>query len=215
MTLEKATKTPAYIWFDTEFTSLDMNQARLLQVSMLATDISLNRLSSTDHDINLYISLDPSYPVSEWVEQNLSGILTACRSGNAVSLDTADRMLVEALDSIGIPGLETGIKPMLAGNTIHMDLTLAKQFLPRFTTRLHYRMLDVSVLKVIWLDWLDGEVFDKDNVELLQSFLPDNCSLPAGSSHDAYYDIHASLAELRFYREKLGLNKYGTATHNT
>ena len=46
MTAQEDAGTPAYLWFDSEFTSLDPDQGRLLQVALLVTDSALNRLTA-------------------------------------------------------------------------------------------------------------------------------------------------------------------------
>ena len=203
MASEEFVPTPAYLWFDTEFTDLDPNKARLLQVALLITDRNLNRLTPAEKDINLYIRLDPSAKVSSWVEENLPDLLARCRSDEAVELEEADRRLAELVDGVIGPIDEAITKrPVLAGNAVYVDRNMARMFLPRFVNRLHYRVLDVSALKIVWNDWMLGETFDKEKPEHIRGNLPDSVMLPAGSVHDAYYDIHASLAELNAYRKR-------------
>jgi oligoribonuclease len=198
--------TPAYLWFDTEFTGLDTDHAALLQVALLVTDSSLRRLTAPDRDVNLCIRLDASAPVSPWVEKNLAGLLARCRSNEAVPLEEADRRLAALIDeAVGPPSDNIKRRPVLAGNTVHMDLTLARKFLPELTRRLHYRLLDVSTLKVLWNDWFSQPAFDKGAPDLVRQHVPAGLGLPVAGEHDAYYDIHASLAELNYYRQKLSI----------
>jgi len=198
------TPTPAYLWFDTEFTSLDPNQARLLQVALLITDIDLNRLTSPEEDLNLCITLEPGAKVSGWVEENLPELLAQCRSDAAVTVDEADRQLAALVDkAIGPSAKDIADRPVLAGNAVHMDLLMARMFLPEFERRLHYRLLDVSTLKLLWNDRHPGQAFDKDTPATVAEHLPDGIALPSGAAHDAYYDIHASLAEMNYYRTRL------------
>jgi oligoribonuclease len=195
--------TPAYLWFDAEFTSLDTDQARLLQVALLITDPSLKRLTAPARDVNLYIKLTPDVPVSLWVEQNLTDLLVQCRSLNAVPVEEADRRLAQAVDEAVGPAADSiKRRPILAGNTVHMDMALVRKFLPEFARRLHYRILDVSTLKILWNDWFAGPDFDKSNAGLIRQHLPAGIEPPPGGEHDAYADIHASLAELNYYRRQ-------------
>ena len=62
----------AYVWFDTEFTSLDLDEAQLLQVSVMLTDKDLKRLTPPEEDINIYIRLPENVKVSPWVEKHNS-----------------------------------------------------------------------------------------------------------------------------------------------
>ena len=204
MTDKPLTPTPAYLWFDTEFTSLEPQHARLLQVSLLITDINLNRMTPPADDINLCITLAPDAKVSGWVEENLANLLTHCRSETAVSVAEADRQLAMRVDNtIGPAAKEIANRPVLAGNAVHMDLLMVRTFLPEFEKRLHYRLLDVSTLKLLWNDSHSDQPFDKDTPSVVANNLPATVTSPSGSAHDAYYDIHASLAEMNYYRTRL------------
>ena len=93
-------------------------------------------------------------------------------------------------------------QPVLAGNSVHNDWFLMRRFLPLFGSRLHYRLLDVSTIKIQWMDWAGQEAFDKENTNLLNRYYPGE-PLDAANAHDALFDIKASIAELAFYRAHL------------
>ena len=156
MTEEQFKKSGAYVWFDAEFTSLELDQARLLQVAVIVTDTDLNRLHPVEDDLNLCIRLEEGEQVSEWVAENLPGLVGQCRSEGAVSLDEADRRIAALLDRYcGTPCASMGDRPVLAGNSVHNDWFLMRKFLPLFGSRLHYRLLDVSTIKIQWQDWVE------------------------------------------------------------
>jgi oligoribonuclease len=202
MSTEERSRTPAYLWFDSEYTSLEPGQARLLQVALLITDPALRRLTAPARDVNLYIRLAPDAPVSAWVAANLADVLRQCRSENAVPVEEADRRLAALVDeAVGPPAADVKRRPVLAGNTVHMDLALVRMFLPAFASRLHYRLLDVSTLKILWQDGAVGPAFDKTKPGLIAQHLPPGLIPPSAEKHDAYFDIHASLAELNYYRQ--------------
>ncbi len=193
-------KSKGYVWFDAEFTSLDLDRARLLQVAVIITDTDLNRLHSEEDDLNLCIRLEEGETVSPWVEENLSGLVSKCRSEDAVSVGEADRRIAALIDRCcGAAGESISERPVLAGNSVHNDWFLMRKFLPEFSTRLHYRLLDVSSLKIQWQDWKGGDAFDKENVALLNQYFPGG-TIDAANAHDALFDIKASIAELAFYR---------------
>ena len=205
MTAEERIATPAYLWFDSEFTSLDPEQGRFLQVALTITDTALRRLSTPAQDVNLCIALAPDIPVSPWVAEHLPELVGRCRSAEAVSIEEADRRLTELVDTIvGPVAAEIKRRPVLAGNTVYMDLTLVRKFLPGFARRLHYRLLDVSAIKVLWNDWGAGPLFEKESPEWVARHLPEGMQVPDAKAHDAFYDIHASLAELNYYRQRMG-----------
>lgn len=77
-----------------------------------------------------------------------------------------------------------GQPAILAGNSIHNDRNFIKQWWPELDLRLHYRMLDVSSLK-IFMQGRYGVEYEKKEV------------------HRAFDDIQASIAELQYYLEWL------------
>lgn len=200
-------KSKAYVWFDAEFTSLELDHARLLQVAVIVTDTNLRRIAPPEADLNLCIRLEEGDGVSPWVAENLPVLVAQCRSAEAVSIGEADRQIAALLDRYcGIPCAEMADRPVLAGNSVHNDWFLMRKFLPMFGSRLHYRLLDVSAIKIQWQDWAGQPPFDKENIELLNRYFP-AAALPSVNAHDALFDIKASIAELAFYRAHLRLDQ--------
>ena len=90
-----------YVWFDTEFTSLDMERARLLQAAMVVTDRQLRRVAAPDRDLNLFFRLAEDAPCDPWVEEHLQPLLTRCRDGrDVVSVEEGDALLAARLDDL-------------------------------------------------------------------------------------------------------------------
>ena len=198
-------KSSAYVWFDAEFTSLELDQARLLQVAVIITDTDLRRLAPEEADLNLCIRLGEGEGVSEWVAENLPVLVEQCRSDDAVSMEEADLRIAALLDQYcGTPCSEMADRPVLAGNSVHNDWFLMRKFLPMFGSRLHYRLLDVSTIKIQWQDWVGQQPFNKESVEQLNQYFPGG-GIDSANAHDALFDIKASIAELAFYRSQLGL----------
>jgi oligoribonuclease len=190
-----------YIWFDTEYSDLDLERAQLLQVSALITDTSLRRVVPHDNDVILPIRLPIGEILSPWVEQNLPDLVRACRSELAIDLVAADNQLASYVDAVvGSPAASERERPFLAGNSIHADWWLVQHFLPSFRSRLHYRHLDVTSFKLEWQRVHPDIEFEKENKDIIRKYFPEAVLPDAGTRHDAYYDIQASIAELAFYR---------------
>jgi oligoribonuclease len=207
-TQPERTVTPGYVWFDTEFTGLDTADAHLLEVAMVMTDTSLRRIADASADVRLCVRLDREAHLSDWVRQNLAALLDRCRSSEAMPVSEVDLVLAARVDgALGRAPADPKLRPVLAGNTVHMDAALARRLLPEFSRRLHYRLLDVSTLKTFWNDSFAGQVFNKEDVSMIRDWLPAGFSLPAAAAHDAYYDVHATLAEMNYYRRHLGAGK--------
>jgi oligoribonuclease len=196
----------AYVWFDTEFTSLELDEARLLQVAVMLTDKNLKRITPPEEDLNFHIRLSDTAPLSSWVEKNLPDLVKKCRSHSAVPLEEVDAKLTAFVDRwCGTPDKTVQKRPLMAGNSVHTDWMLARKFLPVFTSRLHYRLLDVSALKVQWLDLTEGAEFKKDDPKTVKKYFPE-ADLRRLRQHDAYYDIVASAAELAYYRAHMNFS---------
>ncbi len=193
-----------YVWFDTEYSSLETERAVLLQVAALITDMSLRRVVSEKHDVRLTIRLPEGKTVSPWVKQNLPDLVKACRSPEAVDIAEADTRLAAYVDSVsGLPAERENQRPVLAGNTVHADWWFIRRFLPRFGSRLNYRHLDVTAFKLEWKRLYPDAEFEKKNPEIIRTYFPQAVLAVAGTRHDAYYDLQASIAELAFYRRHL------------
>ncbi|MFA6172740.1 MAG: exonuclease domain-containing protein [Kiritimatiellales bacterium] len=195
----------AYVWFDTEFTSLELDEAQLLQVAVMLTDKDLKRITPPEEDLNFYIRLPENAPLSPWVQKNIPELIKKCRSRAAVPVEEVDAKLSVFIDRwCGTPTKTIQKRPLLAGNSIHTDWMLARKFFPAFTGRLHYRLMDVSALKIQWLDLTDGEEFKKDDPKTIKKYFPE-ADLRRLRQHDACFDIVASAAELAYYRAHMHL----------
>lgn len=196
-------KNVLYAWFDTEYSNLDLDTAVLLQVALIVTDPSLKRVLPVEEDVRLVVRLPEGVGVSPWVMENLPDLERRCRSDSAVAVAEVDARLSASVDlACRLSASGSNERPVLAGNSIHADWWLARRFLPGFLSRLHYRHLDVTALKLEWqrLGWNE---FDKENAENVRKWFPE-ATIPAiENRHDAYYDVQASIAELAFYRTHL------------
>lgn len=193
-----------YVWFDTEYSTLELETAFLLQVAALITDTSLRRILPPEQDVRLTIRIPEGKSISPWVEQNLSDLVRACRSSEAVDGAVADEHLAAYVDAVaGLPAEKENQRPVLAGNSVHADWWLVRRFLPRFLSRLHYRHLDVTAFKLEWLRLRPETEFEKDTPGIINEYFSEAVLPGSGGRHDAYYDLQASIAELAFYRRHL------------
>ena len=124
-------KDSLYVWFDTEYSNLELETAALLQVAAIITDTSLRRVLPRERDVSLAIRLPHGIAASPWVEQNLPDLLKACRSSAAVDSSEADNLLSAYVDAAeGPPKDRKDERPVLAGNSIHADWWLLAAFCP-------------------------------------------------------------------------------------
>jgi len=189
-----------YLWFDTEYTSLELDEARLLQVALVATDATLQRLLPPERDFNLLVRVEPDQSVSPWVEQHLGELVRQCRSAAAVPVaDVNARLATYLEEALGPNPASVKRRPPLGGNSVQADWFLARRFLPALIDRAHYRVVDVSSWKVVWKNTVGETPFDKDDEALVRRWFPGEFNSTA-AQHDAHFDVLASIAELNFYR---------------
>lgn len=189
-----------YVWFDTEFTSLTLERAALLQISMVLTNAQLERILPPAEDFNCLVALPPDTTCDPWVSEHLPGLIARCRTAEARPLAEVNQLLGDYLDRVLTPIPAAPAKrPVLAGNSIHSDWFLARRDLPALIQRLNYRVLDASSWKVFWKHSLRGKPFEKDDAAVLQRWFPGSFTSLA-TEHDAHYDVLASIAEMNYYR---------------
>lgn len=197
---------PGYLWIDAEFSSLELEDAEILQVALMATDSNLKRLAPPEKDLVLFIKRPDTRGISPWVKEHIPHIVKGCMGPNAVSIDDAEVRLCGYIDQVMGPIKENpSDRPLIAGNSVHNDWYLFRRWFPGILRRSHYRLLDVSTFKTQWTDWWGQPIPPKDDPAFIRTHFPGACIQDGMAEHDAYFDIQASIAELAFYRSKLNL----------
>jgi len=166
------------LWVDLEMTGLDTQNDVILEVAAEVTDFDFNLLGSYAAVISQ--PEEKLLGMNEWCtnQHTASGLVDRVRN--------AGRLESEVVQELGdFVVHHFGEEPaILAGNSIHNDRNFIKTHWPEIDKQLHYRMLDVSSLKIL-MQSKYGKDFEKDD------------------AHRAYDDIRASIAELQFYLEEL------------
>jgi oligoribonuclease len=171
------------IWMDLEMTGLDPREDTILQAAVIVTELDqLEPLETIELPIwQPESALERMTPfVRTMHEQN--GLLERVRKSRTSTLD-AERAILELVARWCAP--RQGI---LAGNSIWQDRRFLAAYMPVLEGFLHFRQVDVTSWKVLLRAW-QGEKLDYKKEK----------------AHTALEDVKASIAELKFYREKLGI----------
>lgn len=174
-------KSDNLIWIDLEMTGLDTDNDRILEIATIVTDAQLNILAEGP---NLVI-FQPDELLNNMDNWNTrqhygSGLVERVRA-SGISEQEAEAQTIEFLMYHVPPG-----KSPMCGNSICQDRRFLYRSMPKLEQYFHYRNLDVSSVKELALRWA-----------------PDILTgLKKESRHRALEDIHDSIAELRYYREK-------------
>lgn len=165
-----------------EMTGLDPETCRILEVGVLITSADLEPLSQ-----HLCLAIKQPEAVLEsmdpWClrQHTRSGLIERVRT-NGVTLEEAEDALLKLIRAFCYKR-----KSPLCGNSICQDRRFLIKYLPRVDAHLHYRNVDVSSLK-----------------ELVNRWYPDRFHFrKTKRAHRVLTDIYESIAELKFYRQRL------------
>jgi len=174
-------KAPVWIWMDMEMSGLNPQENVILELAVLATDAQLNILSE---GLELCIH-QPQVELDRmdtWCTEHhtQSGLIQRVQESQ-ISLAHAEKSLLDWIAEQCPPR-----QAPLCGNSIHQDRKFLAQYMPNLEAYLHYRILDVSSIKIVAQQWYP------------------NLRPPAKkASHRALDDIRESIEELRFYKENI------------
>ena len=164
------------LWIDLEMTGIDPSKQRIIEVAAIVTDFNLHEIARYDSIIH---QPDPVLDNAEdWPKENMQGLFEQVRKTHK-----NEGTVVDELEEF-ISKYFHGEPAVLAGNSIHQDRRFIRRWWPRIEALLHYRMLDVSTLKV-WIQGAHGQQFEKSE------------------QHRAQGDIEESIEELRWALELL------------
>ncbi|HEV2213136.1 MAG TPA: oligoribonuclease [Gammaproteobacteria bacterium] len=177
-----ATDAENLIWIDLEMTGLNPDTDRILEIATLVTDKQL-RVLAEGPVIAVHQSDEVLAAMGEWCtrQHGQSGLTQRVRDSR-VSGAEAERSTLEFLAQY----LPPNASPM-CGNSICQDRRFLARYMPDLERFFHYRNLDVSTLKELARRWAPtvASGFTKE------------------STHLALADIRDSVAELKYYRERL------------
>lgn len=169
------------VWVDMEMSGLDPETCSILEVAALITDAELNEVGD---ELDLVVHQPDSVldAMDEWCtrQHGESGLTEAVRK-STVSVEKAEGLVVAFL----VRHVKKGASP-LCGNSVGQDKRFLEQYMPRVIEHLHYRVIDVSTVK-----------------ELARRWYPDLPPYEKRGGHRALDDIRESIAELRYFREKV------------
>ncbi|MEY3902946.1 MAG: hypothetical protein RL189_2252 [Pseudomonadota bacterium] len=173
-------------WLDMEMTGLEPQQHRILEVAVIVTDWSFRPLKTFSTAV--FQPPEELAKMDDWCVKTHtgSGLLGRVPEGmRETELDSA----LTALAGEFFTGDE---RVVLCGNSIGQDRKFVDLYLPKFSAKLHYRMLDVSSFKIVFENAFNQK-FKKKN------------------RHEALGDIEESIAELQYYFSFLDRTKLGVA----
>ncbi len=170
------------VWLDLEMTGLDSSQDQIIEIATIVTDKQLSD-AVEGPVLAVFQSSEVLQAMDEWntTQHNASGLVKRVQASK-IGIAEAERQTLDFIKQY----VEKGFSPM-CGNSICQDRRFLARLMPELEAYFSYRNLDVSSLKEMVKRWAP---------EAAASFTKE-------STHLALDDIRDSIAELRFYREKV------------
>lgn len=173
------------VFFDLETTGLDPQNDFILEVGVLVVNAQTFEEVRRDswcvaHEVTLSTRIKTRIPTrllidSEVVSEmhTVSGLMQDC-DAHGISLREVEKQLLELPYE----------RMVLAGYSVHFDLSFVKENMPEFAKRLSHRLVDVSSFRQCFQAW----------------------GLPVPEqkkTHRALADCQEALAELQMYRDRI------------
>ena len=174
------------VWIDCEMTGLDPANDVLIEIATIITDYDLNIIAKGP-DLPIRASEARLRNMDAWNRRThrQSGLLDRIRT-EGVKTAEAERQTLAFVKKYCYKRTAP-----LCGNSIGQDKRFLARYMPKLNDFLHYRVVDVSTIKVLAKEWYGGTIAPPEKTE----------------EHRALSDIEASIAELAFYRERVFVSK--------
>jgi oligoribonuclease len=169
------------VWMDLEMTGLDPDRDVIIEMATLVTDRDLNIIAEGP-EIVIQRSNDLFKGMDQWNREHhtKSGLWSKVISSE-ITEDVAENLTLDFLKQ----HVKVGESP-LCGNSIWQDKRFLCKYMKKLDAHLHYRLIDVSTIKILGKMWYSDQV--KSVVE-------------KKSNHRAMDDIRESIEELKNYRK--------------
>ncbi|TVU30120.1 hypothetical protein EJB05_21727 [Eragrostis curvula] len=182
------------VWIDLEMTGLDITKDRILEIACIITDGKLTK-QIEGPDLVISQSKDCLDNMGEW-----------CKTHHAAS----DLIILSVSDYIGLTervlqselselDAETQVidfvrrhvgtaTPLLAGNSVYVDLLFLKKYMPQLAAIFSHVIVDVSSIMALCIRWYPKERKQTPRKQ---------------KTHRAMDDIKESIAELKYYKDNI------------
>lgn len=170
------------VWIDCEMTGLDPMKDGLLEIATIITNYDLE-IVAQGPVLTIRQSEAKLAKMDGWNRRThkKSGLLDRVRS-EGVSVAEAEKQTLAFVKKYCYAQTAP-----LCGNSIGQDKRFLARYMPALHDFLHYKVVDVSSIKVMVAEWYGGKYESPEKQEL----------------HRALTDIEESIAELDYYRKNV------------
>jgi oligoribonuclease len=170
------------VWIDCEMTGLDPSKDVLLEIATIITNYDLDIIAKGPV-IAIRASEARLAKMDDWNQRThkASGLLERVRS-EGVAVAEAEKLTLNFVKRYCFAKTAP-----LCGNSIGQDKRFLVKYMPELHDYLHYKVVDVSSIKVLVSEWYGNKY----------------CPPPKQELHRALADIEESIAELDYYRKNV------------
>jgi len=169
------------VWIDLEMSGLDLEKDVILEIASIITDDTLTVIEEGP-SLVIHQSKEIMNNMNQWcTEHHKKSGLTDAVLASTTTIEEAEQKTLEFIQKHCPQG--TGI---LSGNSVWQDRNFLQKYMPRITDYLHYRILDVTSIKVVARKWYPNNP---------------HAEYKKKDTHRALDDIYESIAELQNYRK--------------
>jgi oligoribonuclease len=169
------------VWIDLEMTGLNADIDVILEIATIITDDQLNVIAKGPSFV-IHQPEENLQVMDEWVRNihTQSGLLEKVKN-SSIPLSQAAQATLAFIEQYCVKQ-----KSLLAGNSVWQDRAFLRKYMPEIIEFLHYRIIDVSSIKVLVRNWYPSSPY-KD--------------FKKSDNHRALEDIEESIKELQHYRK--------------
>ncbi|KAF8039668.1 hypothetical protein BT93_B2012 [Corymbia citriodora subsp. variegata] len=171
------------VWIDLEMTGLNVEVDRILEIACIITDGNLTK-SIEGPDLVIHQSKECLDRMGEWCQNHheASG-LTKRVLHSTMTEREAEMQVIEFVEkNVGT------YSPLLAGNSVYVDLIFLKKYMPKLASLFSHVLVDVSSVKALCHRW-----YPKDHRKAPSK----------ENKHRAMDDIRESIMELKYYKQSI------------
>ncbi|GMH10967.1 hypothetical protein Nepgr_012808 [Nepenthes gracilis] len=171
------------VWIDLEMTGLNTEVDRILEIACIITDGNLTK-SVEGPDLVIHQSQDCLNRMGEWCQHHhaASGLTNKVLQSTMTEQEAEKQVIEFVKRHVG------SYTPLLAGNSVYVDLLFLKKYMPDLANIFSHVLVDVSSVKALCVRW-----FPRDHKKAPSK----------DQKHRAMDDIRESIMELKYYKENI------------
>lgn len=171
------------VWIDLEMTGLDIEVDRIIEIACIITDGNLNK-SIEGPELVIHQTKECLDKMGDWCQTHHgnSGLTEKVLKSTISEKDAENQVIKFVKENVGT------FKPLLAGNSVYVDLLFLKKYMPELAKLFPHVLVDVSSVKALCVRW-----FPRDKKKAPSKL----------KKHRALDDIRESIKELKYFKETI------------